>query len=112
MPAGDGTGPLGRGPRTGRGLGWCSAPIAEGARPYFGGFGLGWGWRGRGICRGWGPRGGVPGFGFGPRWGWRALGPMSREEELQWLRGYTANLGQALEQARKRMAELEGEAQT
>ncbi|MBW2029797.1 MAG: DUF5320 domain-containing protein [Deltaproteobacteria bacterium] len=71
MPAFDGTGPLGRGPMTGWGRGYCvtAEPMYS---PYPGwppgyfipgygrgfgrGFGRGWG-RGRGFCRwiGWGP---------------------------------------------------------
>jgi len=68
MPLGDGTGPMGKGPRTGRGLGSC--PPGESAfgktqpgNPVLGvgrglGRGLGAG-RGRGIGRGWR----WPGFG-------------------------------------------------
>jgi len=73
---------------------------------------LGRGWRGRGIRRGWAQWGGFGGAGFGPGWGWRAAGPLSREEELQWLKGYVANLEQALEQARRQIAEMEREGHT
>ncbi len=47
MPGRDGTGPLGLGPRTGRGLGYCGRGFASR-------FGFGWfSWRrGRGIGRG------------------------------------------------------------
>lgn len=50
MPRGDRTGPLGLGPRTGRGAGYCAGyPVPGFMNPYgFGrgtGFGLGWGWR-------------------------------------------------------------------
>lgn len=56
MPGGDGTGPAGLGPRTGRGLGNC-APTTEATKTAFGfGRGLGRG-RGRGFGRG-------LGFGF------------------------------------------------
>jgi len=51
MPFGDGTGPLGLGPRTGRGLGYCSGfPYPGYLNPIGRGWGRGWG-RGRG--RGW-----------------------------------------------------------
>lgn len=53
MPGGDGTGPLGLGPRTGRGLGYCAGYptpgyiTAPGGGPFWrwgwGGFGRGWG---------------------------------------------------------------------
>jgi hypothetical protein len=53
MPFGDGTGPLGLGPRTGRGLGRCAGypypgylnPTGRGRGRGFGrGWGRGWGW--------------------------------------------------------------------
>ena len=40
MPGGDGTGPMGRGPLTGQGLGHCGRRLAVGR-----GFGRGVGWR-------------------------------------------------------------------
>ena len=53
MPRGDGTGPMGQGPMTGRGLGYCSGyphPGFMNPGPGFGrGFGRGWG---RGFGRG------------------------------------------------------------
>ena len=59
MPGGDGTGPGGLGPRTGRGFGYCNGyPHPGYAVP--GGMGMGWG-RGRA----WG-RGG--GWGLGHAW--------------------------------------------
>ncbi len=62
MPFGDRTGPIGQGPRTGRGLGFCGGNNAPGytvgGRGFRGGFrGAGFG-RGRGFGRG-------AGFGFG-----------------------------------------------
>lgn len=71
MPAGDRTGPRGLGPRTGRGLGYCSGFGAPGfmypgpGLGYGGGFGFGRGF-GRGMGRGrgfWRPR-------FGRFWGY------------------------------------------
>jgi len=83
MPAFNGTGPLGYGPMTGRGWGYCAAYPATGAwggyRSVGWGYG-GWGGRGRGYGRGFGFGGrrfgsggrgwGRPGFGRGGRWGW------------------------------------------
>ncbi len=73
MPRKDGTGPRGKGPRTGRGLGQCKS---DGKKPRFevqeygGGFG-----QGRGLGRGRGR-----GLGRGPRDGrGRGLGRRSRE---------------------------------
>jgi hypothetical protein len=70
MPAGDGTGPMGMGPMTGRGTGFCSGFGAPGyANPVPGrsfGWGRGFGFgRGRGFGRGFGW-----GRGFGRRFGW------------------------------------------
>ncbi|MFO8133244.1 MAG: DUF5320 domain-containing protein [Thermoplasmatota archaeon] len=59
MPAGDKTGPEGRGPRTGRGLGYCAGYDTPGytkGMPRGGGYGRGYG---RGFGRG---------FGRGRRW--------------------------------------------
>ncbi|HHY05570.1 MAG TPA: DUF5320 domain-containing protein [Clostridia bacterium] len=58
MPGFDGTGPLGQGPRTGRGLGYCTPGLGF-RRGYGRGFGRGLG-RGRGYRRGFGYGYGVP----------------------------------------------------
>ena len=55
MPAGDRTGPWGAGPRTGRGLGFCSGYAAPGSMTGGPGLGLGRGFgRGLGLGRGYG----------------------------------------------------------
>ena len=68
MPRGDGTGPAGLGPMTGRAAGYCAGYNVPGYMNPMpgGGFGYGWG-RGRGRGRG---RGGGRGFGWGRGWGW------------------------------------------
>jgi hypothetical protein len=72
MPAGDRTGPWGLGPRTGRGLGYCSGYRAPGFMYTGRGFGFGPGFGlGRGFGRGMGLRHGR-GF-WRPRFG-RFLG--------------------------------------
>ena len=63
MPRGDGTGPGGLGPMTGRALGYCAGYSTPG---YTKGPGMGLG-RGRGGGRGWG-RG--RGLGYGRGWGY------------------------------------------
>lgn len=65
MPGGDGTGPVGLGPMTGRAAGYCAGYSMPGyANPIPGrGWGFGFG-RGRGGGRGWG-------FGFGRGFGRR-----------------------------------------
>ena len=61
MPGGNGTGPMGLGPMTGRGAGFCAGYSVPGfMNPVGGRLGMGFGW-GRGL--GWGR-----GFGWG-RWG-------------------------------------------
>lgn len=67
MPFGDGTGPRGLGPMTGRRAGFCAGFGRPGFTNPMPGtrFGLGWGF-GRGRGRGWGR-----GFGRGHGWwGW------------------------------------------
>jgi len=75
MPRGDGTGPGGMGPMTGRGAGFCAGNAAPGfatapGRGYGMGYGRGWG---RGFGAGLG-RGFGFGRGFGRGYGWRAWG--------------------------------------
>ena len=61
MPLGDGTGPAGYGPMTGRGAGYCAGygmpgymnPVPGGGWGIGLGWGMGFGW-GRGRGRGWG----------------------------------------------------------
>jgi len=111
MPFGDGTGPLGQGPRTGRGAGLCSGSAVPGAMNRNGGFGRGrggrgWrnqfratgftGWeRGRGGRRVFAPcdAANVPGAGFEP--------------ELTALKNQAASLQTTLSQIHKRLEELE-----
>ena len=87
MPRGDGTGPMGMGPMTGRGAGYCAGFSVPG----YMNAGPGWGYRsgfGRGFGPGFGPgygRGWGRGFGrrgFGRRAGWSGVpygyGPWGR----------------------------------
>jgi hypothetical protein len=81
MPRGDGTGPGGFGPMTGRGAGYCAGyPMPGFANPWFpvGGRGRGRNW-GRGIGQAWGPRFRGRGLGFrsqgrGFNWGYAPYG--------------------------------------
>jgi len=89
MPFGDGTGPSGLGPRTGRGTGYCAGYNVPGymnPQSRFGGFG------GRGRGRGfWARSTGLPGWyraqvglpAFG--WGWPAapIQPVSQAQPVQ-----------------------------
>lgn len=118
MPAGDGTGPRGMGPRTGRGAGYCGGYDAPGWANPIPGRGLGLG-RGRG---GFGSRGsgwrhrnwyyatGIPGwarFGYGPAWGAPPAPPTpSREQETEFLRQQAEWLKQQLDAISQRIEEL------
>ena len=126
MPGGDGTGPGGMGPMTGRAAGYCAGyPVPGYMNPGpGGGFGFG---RGRGG--GWGrrnqfyatgltgwqrgamgyPAGGVPPAyvgGVPP-----AYGPQAAEAETQFLTQQVEALQQQLEYAKKRLDELAAQEQ-
>jgi hypothetical protein len=126
MPAGDGTGPRGMGPMTGRGAGYCAGYDMPGyANPMPGrGFGMGWG-RGGGWGGGWGRgRGwrhqyyatGMPGwarFGYSPAWGTPPAvpygpygAPPTPEQEVEFLKAQAEGLKEQLDAIGKRIAEL------
>lgn len=103
MPRGDRIGPMGAGPRTGRGLGYCGGYDMPGfENPAFG---PGMGWR-----RGWGG-----GFGWRYRffamgqagWGYPRYVPLTQEETLQALKSHADWLKGQLEAINKRIEELE-----
>jgi hypothetical protein len=106
MPGFDGTGPVNKGPMTGRGSGYCLSYVDTGIDfpPRFGRGGA----RGRRNCF----------YATGlPRWararqstfpaGAVYAPPVSGERELEMLREQVINLESALEQAKKRVKELE-----
>ena len=108
MPFGDRTGPIGQGPMTGRGAGYCAGYDVPGyANP--GGFGFG---RGRGRGRGFSRM--HYGRALAPRWGWNAApyapAAPSKEEELDMLKGQADALKRSLEDIERRMQELETKA--
>jgi len=135
MPGGDRTGPRGMGPMTGRAAGFCAGYPAPGfANPMWGG-GFGWGFgRGRGMGGrgGWGRRNwfyatGVPGWQRAysyPAYGYAGApgayfsasyppppgGEYSKENELDALKDQAAYMEESLNEIKKRMAELEAEA--
>lgn len=111
MPRGDFTGPWGRGPMTGRGVGYCAGFAGPGfASPRGRGFGLG---RGFGPARGFG--GGYRAWGGpGVAWGPGYMGPMEPEaptwqNEVAMLQETAGALEYQLKQVRKRLADLEDE---
>ncbi len=101
MPFGDGTGPAGLGPMTGRGLGRCAGYSTPG---YLKGFGRGWGrgW-GRGLGRSWRWRRWID-FGYYP---WTNNQQLTKEEEKQILDDELKYLQEEMEEIKKRMKELE-----
>ena len=123
MPGGDGTGPAGMGPMTGRAAGYCAGYPVPGYMNPVGGRGF-WGWgRGRGGGRGWrnwfyatGLTGwqraamGNPAFGFVPAATPYPAAPfaptMSNEQQLDALKGQAEYLEDALDGIRKRIEEL------
>ncbi len=116
MPAGDGTGPMGMGPMTGRAAGYCAGYGMPGHMNPRGGRGFG--------GRGGGGRGfrhrffatGLPGWaraGYGPYAApyappaWAGYAPPSAANELDGLRAHAEQMGQALDDIQKRIAEIE-----
>ena len=122
MPRGDGSGPMGAGPMTGRAAGYCAGYGAPGYVNPTGGRGMGAGGGfGGGFGRGFGggrgrrnqyyasgltgwqragmgtPAWGVPGYGYAP----------TPEQETSALKGQAEYLEQSLNDIRKRMKELE-----
>ena len=126
MPGGDGSGPMGMGPMTGRAAGYCAGYAVPGFANRFGGFaGAGWG-RGRGG--GWGrrnrfyatgltgwQRAGMGAAAFGPAGMYpapmvpAAVAPTS-EQELDFLRGQAEYFEDALDGIKKRIEELQAKA--
>ncbi|MDI7276559.1 MAG: DUF5320 domain-containing protein [Anaerolineae bacterium] len=123
MPRGDGTGPMGMGPMTGRAAGYCAGYGVPGYANPIPGRGF-WGRGGRGGGRGWRNwyyATGLPGWaraGLYPAWGAVPWGPVpfqappapAPEQEASFLRAQAENLRAALESIEKRLQELEQEA--
>lgn len=132
MPGGDGTGPRGMGPMTGRAAGYCAGYGAPGTmnpvpgrglglRQGYGrqvGMGYGRGFGGRGRGGGWGRRNwfyatGMPGWaraGAGlPAWGgYPPYAPApTAEQELDVLKSQAEHFSGALDDIKKRIEELE-----
>ena len=130
MPGGNGTGPAGMGPMTGRAAGYCAGYPTPGFMNPVGGRGFGGFGRGRGGGGGgWGRRNqfyatGLTGWqraGMGAgAYGMPAAYPMPNatpfgptqtvEQELNALKSQAEYFGDALEEIRKRIEELQAEA--
>jgi len=106
MPRGDRTGPMGVGPRTGRGAGSCAGYSRPGYANAAPGIGLGLGYRGGG--RGWRNMyyaTGLPGW---ARAGYAPPPPMP-EVELSALKAEAKSLGDQLAVISQRIKQIEGE---
>jgi len=118
MPGGDRTGPMGFGPMTGRGVGWCGRGGSTGSYGFARGGTFGWG-GGRGG-RGWRNRfyaTGVPGWArndWGGPWGQQPpyAGWTEPRSELQHLQQVANGLEQDLADIKARIIELENEQKT
>ena len=102
MPRGDGSGPRGMGPMTGRAAGYCAGYN----RPGFASLGCGFGARG-----GFGPGGGR-GMGFGARGmgygrGYGVWNRPSAEQEQELLKSQLAELEGLSAELKQRLADLE-----
>ncbi len=109
MPGFNRTGPMGRGPMTGRGMGLCTGAANRG---YGQGMGMGRG-MGRGFGRGFGQgfgRGMGMGRGFGRGMGWAPLDAgyaSDPTQERAAIQGEMAALGERLEELRLQLERLE-----
>ena len=123
MPAGDGTGPMGMGPMTGRAAGFCTGNAVPGYANPIGGRGFGaFGW-GRGG--GWGRRNrfyatgltgwqraaaGAPGFGWPYPAPPVAAATTPVEREVDMLKAQAEYLESSLQEVNKRLDELQSQA--
>jgi len=115
MPGGDGTGPTGRGPMTGRAAGFCAGYGVPGYMNPVPGFGGGRGGRGRGGGRGFRHRYYATGMTgrqratmgmppFGPTYP-AAFTPSTREQQLEALKAQAEYFEGALAEIRKQIEE-------
>jgi len=121
MPGGDGTGPGGMGPMTGRAAGFCAGYSVPGYANPVGGRGMGMGFgrgRGGGFGRGRGFGWGRAGYGL-PAYG-SAVNPYAHggvpfaptiapQQELDGLKGQAEYLEDALDGIKKRIEELDNQ---
>ena len=103
MPRGDGTGPAGIGPMTGRAVGYCAGYSAPGFANTIPGRGLGIGFRGGHRF--------MPyfGHGYGSPYGMSFRIEPTPQQEIEALQNQSKYLRNTLEGIQKRIAELEKE---
>jgi hypothetical protein len=114
MPRGDGSGPMGMGPMSGRGAGYCAGFTGPGwGNSAFGYYGCG---RGRGSRR-MRPTTGIPGWGgYRSFFGYPGANDpgnddpetkrLAAKQEASWLQRRIEVMEQALKDARERLTEL------
>jgi uncharacterized protein DUF5320 len=115
MPGGDRTGPLGQGPMTGRGMGYCAGNSASGfaggagGRGFRGGGRGGRGWRNQfhatGLA-GW-QRAGMGGYGPGGPWTDVEPAAFPGNEQLEGLKTQAGQLEETLQGIRQRIEAIE-----
>lgn len=104
MPRGNRTGPMGAGPMSGRGMGYCAGNPGPGNMGY--GPGLGFG-RGLGFRGGFGR-----GLGFGRGRGWNQAGfgyPLDKEQEIASLSDQAKMLEDELALIKQRQEEIKNQ---
>ena len=120
MPRGDGSGPSGMGPMTGRGAGYCAGFATPGFANSLGGRGRGAGFgAGRGLGwgrgRGWGLRATGPGAGYFPPPAYPVypmetgygLQPQDNEAQLRFLKSQAEMLSESLANITKQIEGFE-----
>lgn len=113
MPAGDGTGPTGMGPMTGRGAGYCAGYGVPGYMNSIPGRGrgMGFGWGRGGGRRGWRHQFYATGLPFWARTPVPGVIPFTPaagpDSEAQALKAQAEQMENALEEIRRRISELE-----
>jgi hypothetical protein len=106
MPRGDGTGPAGIGPMTGRAAGYCAGYAMPGyANPYGGRLGRGMAW-GRGRRFGYAQP--AP-YWYGADAPYRYAAPYSKTQEREALQNHLKLMEEQVSAMRKRLEELESE---
>jgi len=120
MPGGDGTGPAGMGPMSGRAAGFCAgfgvpgyrnAAPGRGARGWGGGGGRGWRhWFHATGLTGWQRAAYAPAAFGGTAYAAPVAPAMAGEQEIEMLKGQADYFGNALDAIQRRIEELEGNA--
>ena len=94
MPGFDGTGPMGIGPMTGGGRGFCAVPLRPAWPTYVG----------RGFSMPYGASRGIPYYGIPP------FAPeIAREEELEYLKGLAQSMREYLKGIEGKIQQIENE---